>query len=534
MGFLSYTRDVLRLLRSVPENPVAVHGRPWMGRGFPRFFWWFQVAVAVVGIMVAVGAYALGRWEEGEIAFLLFVATACGTGILFPLNLLLYASPWSDRERLEEIWLTTIPPRDVAFGSVFWSVVAGMVVPAGGWLAFLACVGLQPKEWFFQWTEFLPFALVALVASGAFVAAGACISLSHWLLFQRQRWRILLLAPATMFLCLVWTGTFCALLMAIVDELMSSVRDETAFTVIATVLAPAFLLVAFRCGGRLAVVRYWAPLFPEPLHRFSVLDCARFVRVDPARRAWTRELLRRWIPVRPALSLGVWIVAAAVLVVVDASFGNRIDHGDYGLDRSGVQSALHSYWNPWLLTLHYVLCLVVVVLIEVARAGFANFRIVPGRPLASLERRFGILRGIYVAMFAAGSWAFLASGEDFEAAWEYLLPLVGFALAALFVSTALIAAVGWVVASRRPAFAMTVLVVFWCAAFVGYLVDEHIPSRPFWHRIQNSDHLIATFFPLLWLACTLAALAFQRIHTRAIELLPAWGEGPFAPPASPR
>lgn len=519
----SYWRDLLQLLRTVADNPVAVHSRPWRARGFQRLFWWLQVAFVPLCVAIALWVHLVLGSRPGEVILGMNVPfVAGGAAVMFALNLLAYASPWSDRERLEELWLTPLSAREVAFGTVFWPLVAGSLVPAGAWLATAACVGLNPGEWLLDYNGFTPWVLVALFVEAFAVSFGACIALGWWFLFQRLRWMTLVATPLLAFVLVLWCA-FCIVMVLVgVDQVAPAFNGEKVFAAVACAVAPVAFLLAMRAAGGLAVVRFWSPLFSEPLERRAPVRHALAVRRDPVRRARSRQLLREWVPVRHAGWLAAWAMAAVVLLALESQAPRP---GDYSLARRA--------WNPWLLTLHLQIVLLALAGMELVREGTGGFRIVPGRLIASLARRYGWPVAIYAALMTAGSFQSFILERLHGSVHDGIVPLASAAAGSLLVGAGFAGAIAWSMTCRRPHWPLLGIALGCAGVLAVYLQSNFEPNQVFWHHAVESELRVSSFGLGIWITMTIAALSIPRLHARGLAHLDAHEAAQVPEPAPP-
>ncbi|MDK2972159.1 MAG: hypothetical protein PWP23_1914 [Candidatus Sumerlaeota bacterium] len=276
IGRREYFRTLWRLLRTAAENPLVVAGSPLRLGWVALLFAVAQVLVCVgVGLLTGSGlvlcAFQAGSGDMflpviGRIGSNFF--TGWGIGLLltsvvvalfgFPLNLLAFSNRWMTRERLEELMITRLSAREMAFGSVFWAVVIGSILPLGlvmvGGLSLVWGEQLQRLRWggSLRFNDDFRLMLLVVVVFFHVVFGAACASLKVWFHLMRHKWPILLVGPLVCVAYIIAVGFLYVLGFMIVDRSVSSHLGEALaffWVILVTVLVIVHLV---HSAGKLA------------------------------------------------------------------------------------------------------------------------------------------------------------------------------------------------------------------------------------------------------------------------------------------
>ena len=269
-----HARRFFQLLRGARENPLVRAGAPWRQGLVPALFFWLQAAIAVAyvalmlftGLVVAVGGGdyrpQIGGQSfhfEEETFFLLLCLPV--TVVAFPLNLLVYTGRWLRPGRLQDLYLTTMPHEEVAFGMFLWPVACGAMLPLANWLGALPYLAAMWADYFrsqnriFFGPDFevvLPAALI--IAGLLLLAESASVTLRLWLYRLGARWVVLITGTVVTWLHLLGVVTAAGMLLALTEDLAPSGWEVTQFCAFALVLA------AVVTRHHVATTMRWGPI----------------------------------------------------------------------------------------------------------------------------------------------------------------------------------------------------------------------------------------------------------------------------------
>lgn len=284
--------ETLNLFRDRRDNPVAMATLPW--RGSPRrraLFWGMLAAVAAASILGGWSASAnSAQWDHTDYFHVAFAAIP----FLTALSLQLFGFRHREGGSLEDLALSALTRREVAFGAVYGGVVAS------GWMALPVLAG----------------SAIAAFGTGDDLAFEFIVLALLWPAMVGVSVRAWILAFGRVLYLLVYVAAFAFLFYSIAAarQLFSTEWDVAAVVVMA-ILSVALLAQASKFAG----LRFFAPLDWEALCRAYWLtnELVAFFEFDERRKAM-RELRARnkagWTAVAWGWALGAGIVTLFVAI----------------------------------------------------------------------------------------------------------------------------------------------------------------------------------------------------------------------------
>jgi hypothetical protein len=303
----------------------------------PALFFALQAAIAVLLVPAAIYGVVAAQWHlppfrgdsipsgvhaVGMVGIIAYLAGGLfGAPLSAAVNLLVFSSRWNERDRIAEMLLTRLTNREMAFGSIFWGVVAGSLVPLGCLLAgSIAIVRLFAYEvWLgLDMEEVFGFSSVLLVGLLS-LPTGVALTVKAWFHLMRARWPIVLLwAPFTV---AFYGATGFAWLagMEFLERTLGHPIDNWAmgcWSLLVGIVAAAAMV---RSAGRFAPSLFVRAVDMDPYRSSSVLANSglRFYRREL--RAQVREHLRAVVPVRWMATLVPFVLISATLVVLTSA-----------------------------------------------------------------------------------------------------------------------------------------------------------------------------------------------------------------------
>jgi hypothetical protein len=144
MGYWAYYRELLRLVRRAPENPLIVRFAPWARMASPAGLLLALVVaelVSLVALLIASYVFPAKRVVAltlTDLAMSASIANSILGPCLIPVAILVYGTPLREHGVVRDVQLTRISAHEGAFASVFWGVVVGAVPSlVGGFAASL-------------------------------------------------------------------------------------------------------------------------------------------------------------------------------------------------------------------------------------------------------------------------------------------------------------------------------------------------------------------------------------------------------------
>ncbi|MBX3728376.1 MAG: hypothetical protein KF858_04255 [Candidatus Sumerlaeia bacterium] len=353
-GWRGYFRDVLTLARGTRDNPLVVHGAPWRSGPVPCLFFFAQLIVA--GLILQAAAYLVvaaqfslypfgsrefqsGVYNDiGVLGTVVYVTGGIlGTPFWAALNLLVFSSRWNERDRIAEMLLTRLTNREMAFGSIFWGVVAGSLVPLGcllGGSILIVRLFVHQLENRPDMEQVFGFSAVLFVGL-LLLPTGVGLAVKAWFYLMRARWPIMLLwAP---FAAAYYGATGFAWFagMEFLDRTIGHPIDKwtmICWTLLVGIVAATAMV---RSAGRFAPSLFVRAVDMDPYRSASVLANSglRFYRRDL--RAQVREQLRAFVPVPWLATLVLFVPIAATLIVLT---GAATLHGGGTLSRADAHA----------------------------------------------------------------------------------------------------------------------------------------------------------------------------------------------------
>jgi hypothetical protein len=527
-GSIDYTRTLLHLLRDARQNPLAVGGAPWRLGPVPRLFWWAQVVVAgflATGMGVSLfGAFfeyvvlpgqftsAFRREVSGlaEEGFLLIVfGGVLGSFVLVPLNLLVFGSRWRDADRLPELFLTRLSRRDMAFGSIYWGALGGLLIPCAAYFAgaLPIAVDLLPK--LTGVIHGLPNPLlgfVLLIIAGEVIASALFVTLWCWFRMCGSTWLLVVVGPL---LCVVGVAVVFFYTLAgygLIDGLVPWPYDEPVSLLWFLFTCTMATGQLFRAAGAFAPALFVRTLDEESHRHASVLAGMIVARRDRALRQRLAAQLRENVPIGWKRSLVCFVGLLAIFCVPAMA---SVDLRNTTAPFFGAVAAL-------------VLTTLVCLVLEHRRRG--GIALVRDALLSSLLRR---VLPLHVALFVLWWATVLLELPPDVLAQEYLLLLVFVFVLLVVLANALllVAHLGWLVWVLRPGRLRTVRLSLYvglpmCAVVCAHILAEPIEDYIGFQSVFTSAPLFL-FLLLLGAASVLRGIPWlQRLHDATMHDVP--------------
>ncbi len=501
-----------------------MHGKPWRQRGFPRLFFWLQILA-----MLAYPGWLAWRFSAGQRSVELIGFTwVMGLLFYFPpvtiaVNLLVYSAGWSRPDRLEELWLTPLSSREVAFGAAFWGVVAGLILPASTILGVIVGVVADPARWLWPQYGTHYLGLVLLVVAVSATIASAALTVGHWYNFQTHRWRVPFVGALSTVCVGGWFLAGGFLLVLFFDDSFD-VGEEALFLLVPAMMGVVAILGTVWNAGALAPTKFWSPVFRESAEELVIIWAGRPMRRNRALKKAARATLGTWVPRRLARQTAVLLCVALAMIDISALTGDfDASSGFSGFgDEFNISHFLARAWNMHSLTLFLTISMIVNAILEFRQRGDLAAVIVPGRLLASLLRRHAVAMFVFIVLFVLGGvysvWMEGLRGDPLG------LLFVGFSICVLvaMVAFSFLGLLAFILSRRRWRLRLAAWSVFVICSLLFY-ATKRSNSEFFWHISLESG--FEPFFVLLpiWVAGSLALLAPQALHSRSISILRASG-----------
>lgn len=330
------------------DNPLAVATSFWRSSGIVRawvILQWFAAGGANLTVLALYLSPASSFTASHPVAEMLRGAWFASILLLPPLNLLVFSRRWRSRRWLEDLILTRLTPREMAYGSVATAVGVSMIVPLGLALAhalFGLCGHLLARrvavDYYEAYGANVPPSLLqdsirslsqTLEATGAqnvllsgllvlWAVAAVCVTLKVWFYLWSNRVLILVAGPA------IFLAYFLCYLMFIGQPFdHASVGPEAPLTALyfaqyfLTGLLVLHLMVS---AGRFAPTLFLRNFDLEPYIRYTIVghEGIRWYRREL--RTQVSEILRAAFPrrfrLRLAVPAGFWALYTALVCAV--------------------------------------------------------------------------------------------------------------------------------------------------------------------------------------------------------------------------
>ncbi len=445
-----------------------------------------------------------------------------GTPVSVSINLLLYSPAWSQRERLEELWLTPISSREAAFGSVFWSVLTGMLLPVSTLFALFACFIFDFREWFMSVSRGGVFACAFIVLLVCSALSAACITVNHWFNLQRQRWRVLFLGVVTTFAVGIWFLIGGIFLGVWIDDVITY-RDEIVFCLVLMLMGPLAVLGTARVAGTLVPTKFWSPLFPEPAEELLLPNSARALRRNRPLRKRARQNLGRWAPV--SLFRQTVVLCTVTIILAGISLLLTRSHPQYNSPSfsGSLRTYLAPVWNPYFLTILLSLIMTALAVVERLCRGLPFPVVVPGRLLSSFFRKHSLAFTAYVGAFTLGGvYSILGDYTSSSERWVLSITGSGILMLAIMLASILLGLHAFILSRSTWILWLAAWNLILLVSFSSYALGPRM-AEFFWYNPRNDESFLLFFLGPLWIAGSLAVLSPQALHTRSVAVLRAAG-----------
>jgi hypothetical protein len=302
MTYRRYFLLLARLLAGAGRNPVVVASAPLKPRT-PGFVWTL-LTVGASGLILLIGLASLLDGARGShsmldqlLASLGWSAWLFATPVVMPISILVLGARWRQPDRVHDLYLTTVNPREAALGGVFWGAVVGLMLP---WASAVAiAVGMLPN-WWREADEPWPYIVGVILVLWPLGVLG--ITIRMFLAWKGSFWRLALLVPlraaATVF------AVVSLLLMLISSMRFTYTNDEVA-TILFIAMLGLLTLHALRGAGVMAATRWMAPVRPDLVEERCLFDRFTAIRRDPEARRAAAAALKSNVPV--ARKTSVWL-----------------------------------------------------------------------------------------------------------------------------------------------------------------------------------------------------------------------------------
>ncbi|MBX3728378.1 MAG: hypothetical protein KF858_04265 [Candidatus Sumerlaeia bacterium] len=532
-GSIDYTRTLLRLLRDARQNPLVVAGAPWRLGMVPRLFWWAQVGVAgllatgmAVSLLELFFEHAiLGRltWtlsrrishlaDEG--IELIILGGILGSFVLVPLNLLVFASRWRDPDRLPELFLTRLSRRDMAFGSIYWGALGGLLIPGASFVAgaLPIVLDLLPKVTGAIHSLWDPlFGLVLLVIAGEVIASALFVTVWYWFRMRGSTWLLVVFGPLLCGVGLTVVFFYALAGYFLIEGLVPWPYEQLALLpwfVFACTMATGHL---FRAAGAFAPALFVRSLDDESHRHASVLAGMIGARRDRALRLTLAVQLRESVPFawrKSVVSLLGFLALLCAPTMVSADLRNTAS------PFVGAVAAL-------------VLATFTCLVLEHRRRG--GIALVRDALFYSLLRR---VLPLHAAFFVLWCVTVIIDFPNEFLEDDYLLLMLpgSFLMVLLCNALLLVAHVGWLAWVLCPGRLRTVRLSLYVGLPMCAVVGAHILAQPIDDYVGFQSVLVATV-PVTMLLLLLLATAvlrgipwMQRLHDAVTRHVPIGGVG---------
>lgn len=205
---LAFSREVFSLFRNRRENPVVVYGNPSRGL-FMRWLLRAQMLFLLVPVFAGIGWWlnlpSLGEAENRIIRIASFGALPLF--LWFNISVMLRA--WSAPDKLPELHLSALTPREIVFGMTYWAVKWALVLSAIWLFSEYASRGLRALilQRPIQFNEARAFLVLGLYLTPLVI--GSILAIGWWNRFAYSRIGMpLLLVPISWFTSFIFTLIF--------------------------------------------------------------------------------------------------------------------------------------------------------------------------------------------------------------------------------------------------------------------------------------------------------------------------------------
>lgn len=508
-----YVEALADLPRHWRENPLVALSHPRRRSIFHR-----AVAQMILLLFGVTAVLAILTFLTGDAVEHLSVGPSVVVGRIITIGLglvatfapvlmvplfLIYCPHWRTPDRLVDIRLTSLTPRDVAVGALLWPLLMGGLVALTGVLALAGVLFSQMEDGARY--------IVAPASFGAYgFAAVTILSVATrlWLSNPGLGWRLLLLAPlrAMPVSFGYWLYIFPAALIlwnaVRWDDRPESLLSALVVMCLAVISGIAYQWIFIRLAVRDAGARVMGLIDRDGLLRvcWSSREAAAG-RLPRAARGSMMPLIRHWAGRLPALlGIGIGIFGGLLLICFMVP------------ELHPIHSRPEERTVTWLLLFHWG-----TVVFGVAQSWLARR---DGR-LPLLSGRFGLslLLWLPTGMVAVvGVLAVLVFGDQSSINRHQPLSWMPYAIALVLFTTAVgmfaLAYLVWVSSSPRPARLGVALVVG--HSVIGLLVA---------HAIDQLDEAleipVAMVYALIMLApMLLLPWALDRLHRRELGDIP--------------